>query len=253
MRLPAFVRSIIQNTLHKCGYEIHRCHRDGETTAGALYEWVHPHATYSPWNADTDFLETYRDIHLHTRVDRYRCFDLWSLVGQSRKAEGSLIEVGVWRGGTGALIARRASLAGINAPVYLCDTFTGVVKASHRDTVYRGGEHADTTRQTVEALLDTLGISNVKILEGIFPEQTAHMIREDRFRFCHIDVDVYQSAKDILDWIWHRMSIGGIIVYDDYGFQQCSGITKHVEEQVHDPDRVILHNLNGHAVIIKIR
>lgn len=53
--------------------------------------------------------------------------------------------------------------------------------------------------------------------------------------------------------VWHRTSIGGIIVYDDYGFQQCSGITKHVEEQIHDPDRVVLHNLNGHAVIIKIR
>jgi O-methyltransferase len=90
-------------------------------------------------------------------------------------------------------------------------------------------------------------------LEGTFPDDTAHLIQENTFRFCHIDVDVYQSAKEISDWIWEKMSIGGVIVYDDYGFPSCDGITKFVEEQHQNPDRIILHNLNGHAVVIKIR
>ena len=49
------------------------------------------------------------------------------------------------------------------------------------------------------------------------------------------------------------MPIGGIIVYDDYGFYGCDGISRFVEEQMSLPDRVVLHNLNGHAVTVKIR
>jgi O-methyltransferase len=48
------------------------------------------------------------------------------------------------------------------------------------------------------------------------------------------------------------MVSGGIVVYDDYGFQRCDGITKYVEEQIYDKDRIVIHNLNGHAVILKL-
>ena len=48
-----------------------------------------------------------------------------------------------------------------------------------------------------------------------------------------------------------RLVLGGIVVYDDYGFQGCEGITRFVEEQRGLPDRLLLHNLNGHAIIVK--
>jgi O-methyltransferase len=218
------------------------------------YETVMPHATYAPWNTDAVFLETYRAIQGYTLVDKYRCYELWTLVEQSRKIEGAIIEIGVWKGGTGALIAKKAKLCGIFDSVYLCDTFTGVVKTTDQDTHYKGGEHSDTSRHIVESLIfENLNLNNVKILEGIFPDQTAHLIRDERFRLCHIDVDVYQSAQDIIDWIWDKLVIGGIIVYDDYGFNTCDGITKHVNEQKSYPDRLIFHNLNGHSIIVKIK
>jgi O-methyltransferase len=42
-------------------------------------------------------------------------------------------------------------------------------------------------------------------------------------------------------------------VYDDYGFEACDGITKYVEEQIACPDRLVMHNLNGHALIVKMK
>ncbi len=69
---------------------------------------------------------------------------------------------------------------------------------------------------------------------------------------CHIDVDVYESTKGIVEWIDSKMVIGGIYVYDDYGFPNTGGVTKFVEEQRYLPDRLVLHNLNGHAVVIRI-
>ncbi len=194
--MPSMLRNLIQSSLRSRGYEVRR-YRSGSS---ALYAPVEPYATYSPWNGDAAFIETYARISSNTLVDRLRCFELWQLVKQSAKLRGALLEVGVWRGGTGSLIAQAARSSEISDTVYLCDTFSGVVKAGIEDGSYVGGEHADTSMPTVQSLLDSLHLTNVRMLQGIFPNDTAHQITEDTFRFCHIDVDVYQSAKEILEW-----------------------------------------------------
>jgi O-methyltransferase len=235
------------------GYECLRWYRRLAAQGSPSYQLLNPIADYAPWMTDPQFLETYHTIQPYTLVDMYRCYELWTLVEQSQKLAGSLIEIGVWRGGTGALIAQRAKLSGITDPIYLCDTFTGVVKASAHDPLYQGGEHHDTSLGLVEDLVyNQLKLEHVKILQGIFPEETANVLDHESFRFCHIDVDVYHSAKDITEWLWNKLTIGGMIVYDDYGFFGYAGVTTYVEEQRHALDRLVLYNLNGHAVIIKI-
>jgi O-methyltransferase len=252
VNLSGWVKGTAVRLARKTGYEIRRRPRD-PNVGGPLYGPVNLETTYSPWNGDEAFVAAYRAIVNHTLVDIYRCYELWSLVEQSHKLTGSIIEVGVWRGGTGTLLAERASTCGISDTVYLCDTFTGVVKASERDSTYRGGEHADSSRSTVERLLSSRKLSNARILEGIFPEETGCFLESATFRLCHIDVDVYRSARDAAEWLWPRLVVGGVIVYDDYGSQGCSGITQHVDEQISFHDRLVLHNLNGHAVVVKIR
>jgi O-methyltransferase len=253
-------KRVIQGLLDRCGYHLVRLPSDlskkhHEIVEGSrIYEAVTPQATYAPWNGDPLFEYTFDLIKAYTLVDVLRCWELWTLVEQSTKLEGDIIEIGVWRGGTGSLMAKKAELCGIQNLIYLCDTFTGVVKAGSNDTCYNGGEHADTSRQFVERLVeDVMKLSNVVVLEGIFPEESGAYLesRDARFRLCHIDVDVYQSAKDILNWVWRRMVVGGIVVYDDYGFETCKGITRFVNEQIGIKDRLVLHNLNGHAIVIK--
>ncbi len=242
--------SFIQGILRKCGIEVRKAHKYGDSN----YENIFPNASYAPWNKDELFLDTYSKITDFTLVDKYRCYELWTLVEQTSKLdEGCLIEIGVWRGGTGALIAQQAKNCSINDTVYLCDTFKGVVKAGAEDKDYVGGEHSDTSRELVQNLISqNLKLENGKILEGIFPDETADVVESKMFRFCHIDVDVYQSAEDIVDWIWPKMVRGGIIVYDDYGFYTCDGIAKHVEAHISKKGRFVFQNLNGHAVIVKL-
>jgi O-methyltransferase len=91
------------------------------------------------------------------------------------------------------------------------------------------------------------------MLIGAFPDETGSEIAGNRFRLCHIDVDVYESARATLDWVWPRMPAGGVIIFDDYGFLSTSGITRLVNEERGKPDRIIIHNLNGHGLLIKIR
>ncbi|MFZ0394766.1 MAG: TylF/MycF/NovP-related O-methyltransferase [Terracidiphilus sp.] len=67
----------------------------------------------------------------------------------------------------------------------------------------------------------------------------------------HIDVGVYQSAKDVLHFVWPRIEFGGVVVFDDYGFETCSGIPTLIAELLTDTDNLVIKNLNGHAIIIK--
>jgi len=209
-------------------------------------------STYSPWLNDSGFIETYGRVQSHTLVDRLRCYELWSLVKESAKlAAGALIEVGVWRGGTGCLIADAARLAGLAETVYLCDTFQGVVKAGPRDTKYKGGEHADTSEDIVARLAADMGLKNLAILRGIFPDETSKAVTDPQFRFAHLDVDVYESTRDILSWVWPRLAPGGIVVFDDYGAYGCEGVTRLVNEVSGGNDRIFVHNTNGHGILMK--
>lgn len=208
-------------------------------------------ACYTPWNVDRPFLEFYGRVKPNTLMDPYKAYGLWMLVQQAAKLEGALMEVGVWRGGSGALIAKRAELCGVEDPVYLCDTFEGVVKATGSDSHYRGGEHSDTSEAIVRELVGRLGLARVVVLKGVFPDETAAQVQADRIRFCHVDVDTYESARDILAWVWPRLVPGGIVVYDDYGFPRCDGIRDYVDEQLALPDRLVVHNLNGQAIVFK--
>lgn len=212
------------------------------------YSKVLPEACYAPWLSDGEFAKVYAIARNNTLVDIYRCFELWELAKQAAALPGDFLEVGVWRGGTACLLARAAT--GTNKTVYLADTFAGVVKASSADDWYRGGEHADTSVETVQELLKSVGVTNCEILTGIFPDDTGQRVRGG-LSFVHIDVDVYQSAKDIFEWAAPRMQPGAVVVFDDYGFDKCPGVTRLGNEIKGRSDFLLLHNLNGHAVAVK--
>lgn len=211
-----------------------------------LHKKALPGATYAPWLNDTDFVACYEAIKENTMVDLYRCYELWQLGRQQAGIEGVYLEVGVWRGGTGCLLANRAR----GKTVYLADTFTGIVKTSERDTAYSDGTHADTSQALVERLAHQLRLENVKILKGMFPEDTGHLV-QGPIALLHCDVDVYASAKGVVEWAIPRLSRGGVIVFDDYGFSGCEGVTRFVNEIRDSGDFFFVHNLNGHAILLK--
>lgn len=211
----------------------------------------HITSDYPKHLADAPFQAANAAAEAHTLVDSTRRHELWSLVRQSGKlAPGNYLEVGVWRGGTGLILAEAVRHFALTGDIYLADTFSGVVGAGEHDDDYVGGEHADTSEQIVRQLLDKHGHTGVRILKGRFPQDTGHGF-EGAIRLLHLDVDVYQSAADALEWAFDRIVPGGIVVFDDYGFSTCSGITRLCEELERDPRFFFLHNWNGHCVLLK--
>ena len=209
------------------------------------------YSTYSPWLDDKEFVGTYNKIKNNTLVDIYRCFELWNFIKRNKHLEGDILEVGVWRGGTGCIMAKSAQLFS-PCKIYLADTFKGVVKAGEKDTIYKGGEHSDTSVSIVKDLLKELKISNTELLIGIFPGEVflPKSPKKSLIKLCHIDVDTYQSAKEIFINIWPNITKGGAVVFDDYGFWGCEGITTLCNE-ISVSDGIFIHNLNGHGIFIK--
>jgi O-methyltransferase len=212
-----------------------------------FHETFVPNATYSPWKTDQEFFTLYNLIKERTLVDIYRAWQLWNLVIQVNHLKGDVLEVGVWKGGTAAIIGRAA--AGIGK-AYFADTFEGVVKTGEFDTYYKGGEHAYKEVSEVEQLLNENGVNNCRVLKGIFPDDFSDEFKNSLFRFCHIDVDVYQSGLEIFNYIWPKLIVGGVIVFDDYGFLGCEGITRLVNG-LKIENGIVNYNLSGQAVIIK--
>jgi len=217
------------------------------------HQKIFPRATYSPWYSDPEFSQVFMAIHKNTMVDMYRLYELWSIAKQLAGVEGCFLEVGACRGGTGALLAHVAANSSPSRQVYLADTFKGVVKTGPMDTDYVDGHHSETSIEIVKDLLASMNLTNTTVLEGIFPEDTAAQVTSDKIALLHSDVDVYQSTKDVVEWALPRLSVGGVIIFDDYGFYSCEGVTRYVNELRAHENLFFVHNLNGHAVLIKMK
>lgn len=219
-----------------------------------------PQATYSPWLDDKNFQKIYQVAKNNSLVDEFRMYELWQLAQQAVRSGGSFLEVGVWRGGSSAIIqaaieqaASETAATGNDIPkFYIADTFKGVVKAgSKEDTLYKGGEHSDTSLDMVEDLFEKLHLTKPDIMVGIFPDDHPDLDIQ-KIGFVHSDVDAYQSTKDIIEWCMPRLVKGAVLIFDDYGFRGCEGVTSYVNELLTIyPDKFVkIHNLNGHAILI---
>lgn len=174
-----------------------------------------------------------------------RLYTLWQ--GVEHAGDGAVVEVGVFRGGGSAFLARSLRRLGKQNPVVAYDTFEGhVVVDLEEDGEQRVGQFAETSYESVAEYLRPLG---VEVVKGNFLEVTE---LPSRVAFAHIDVDVYRVTAHCLATFADRMAPGAWIVVDDYGFTSCPGAHKAVEEFIAQrSDFARLHHTSGQAVLIR--
>jgi O-methyltransferase len=90
----------------------------------------------------------------------------------------------------------------------------------------------------------------VATYKGWIPERFAEAA-DRKFSFVHIDVDLYEPTRDSIRFFYERMSEGGIIVCDDYGFATCPGATRAIDEFLADKPEAMLVLTGGGGFLVK--
>ncbi|MBU1036492.1 TylF/MycF family methyltransferase [Patescibacteria group bacterium] len=176
------------------------------------------------WEVDENFIQLYRIIESDTSVSVNRCFMIYQYARQVKDLGGEVAEFGVYKGGTAKLIAEIFKEE--NKIIYLFDTFSGMPETDKDIDLHQQGDFADVSLKEVKNYLKNY--NNLEFCEGYFPEITLGL-KDKKFCFVYIDVDIYKSIKDGLEFFYNRMVKGGVIVIDDYEGKNCPGVKKAID------------------------
>jgi hypothetical protein len=145
---------------------------------------------------------------------------------------GDLVECGVARGGSAALIALTLRQMHAKRDLWLFDTFQGLPKPSDDNPDYKIAElYTGTCAASLEEVRNSLCflelIDNVHMVPGLF-QDTVQKAPIKSISLLHLDGDWYESVKICLDSLYDKVSSGGVIQFDDYG--HWAGARKAVDE-----------------------
>ena len=193
-----------------------------------------------------DFLQIYYEIKDRTLVEIDRCYMLYQWAKYARSLDGIAAEVGVFNGGTAKLIAKTLR----NKKIFLFDTFEGIPESDINIDLHKKGEFASSYMDVQEWMADC---KNVEIIKGIFPEPAKRQIYYHPYCFIHLDLDVYKSTLDSLNYFYDKLVRGGVLISDDYEWEGCPGVTKCINEFFEDKEEEVIITTKNQCLIIKKR
>ncbi len=199
------------------------------------------------WSQDAAFAQVCHEAQPYTFLGPDRLFMLWQYARAARTLAGDVAEVGVYRGGSAKLLA--AAFAGSGKSIHLFDTFAGMPEVTPElDGDYRTGDFADTSLEAVRRLFAP--DDPVYWHAGVFP-QTADPVKDRQFCFVYIDVDIYRSTKDCLEFFYPRLVPCGCFMLDDYQSVKAPGVKQAVTEFLRGKPETPIITAKGQCVIIK--
>ncbi|MCG2686745.1 TylF/MycF family methyltransferase [Candidatus Parcubacteria bacterium] len=172
-------------------------------------------------------------------------YQVCAMVDRVKEICGDIVEVGVYRGGTAKLICEIEK----NKTVHLFDTFAGLPELHEKDAhkLFYKGAYTAEFEDTRDYLKD---YKNIHFYKGLFSEN-AYLLKDKNFSLVHLDVDIYQSTLDCLNFFYYRMSKKGVILSHDYPVSK--GVKLAFDEFFKDkPEMVIELPGCGQCMIIKI-
>jgi len=162
-------------------------------------------------------------------------FDYWQikrllyfrgLLDSVSSVDGDVVECGVGRGESFYLLSALTSLELRGRNIWGFDSFEGFPEPSKEDSSSRNPQKGDWKEFTIKVddiskMLQEGGIptdfieQHVHIVKGFFikslPQFTGNNIA-----LLHLDVDLYESYKQTLEYFWPKVSVGGVVLFDEY-------------------------------------
>ena len=156
-----------------------------------------------------------------TMVDKGR----FETISRNKKTvenvEGDIIECGVWRGGMSIFLSTIFS----DRKIWVCDSFDGfqplkIAKYQYKDEVHTPNYDSmiKVSLEQVQSNFSRFGFptsdKRINYLKG-WVKDTLNTDEIKKIALLRIDVDSYSATKEVLDLLYSKVSIGGLIVFDD--------------------------------------
>ena len=160
-----------------------------------------------------------RRVRLHTLVQ---------LLGETGVIDGDVAECGCYQGLSSYLMCsylRKRAPGFRGARYHIFDSFQGLSEPTLEDDVPDGAEQAERIRTMCVTGAFAASLGEVKRNLAGFPEiefhpgwipLSFHRLPERRYRFVHVDVDLYDPTLESFEYFYPRLAPGGIMVSDDF-------------------------------------
>lgn len=175
-----------------------------------------------------------------------------------RNIEGDFVECGVWRGGNAIVAARFFQINGIDKKVWCFDTFEGMTPPTAADVTHTGRPAIDDFVRSSKGSHSTWGYVALEEVQENFAKRDlltgVNFVKGDvlvtlsqhrealppQISVLRLDTDWYESTKKELEILYPLLSVGGVILIDDYG--AWSGSRQAVDEYFEKhQNRPLLH------------
>jgi O-methyltransferase len=152
-----------------------------------------------------------------------------------RNLPGSIVECGVWRGGTMMAVAHLLQMHEVfDRDLYLFDTFEGMPPPADIDVDFRGrkAKRMFASKKLSEDSSNWCYASLAEVQSNLgaigYPENRIHFVAgkvedtiptnaPEKISILRLDTDWYESTKHELIHLYPRLANGGVLIIDDYG------------------------------------
>ncbi len=177
---------------------------------------------------NNDIFEIENEFYARSSVDRLsKLIAHYELYKKVFNLDGDILEFGVFKG---VSLIQWASFREIfgrvsNQKIVGFDTFAEFPKTSfEKDIKLREKFIAEAGLNSIdkaglEKILENKQFSNIKLVQGDILETVPLYLQENKeikISLLHIDVDIYEPTKVILESFYDKVIEGGIIILDDY-------------------------------------
>lgn len=199
---------------------------------------------------DRKFMQAFR-AHATNHQERSLELRLNTLVWAASEAlhlPGDFVECGVWRGFCSAVIADYLDFETVPKTYYLYDTFAGIPPEFDSE---KHDAPAFAAPGLYEKVLATFSrYANVRVVKGIVPYSFADAAPE-KVAFLHLDMNSSKSEIAALEVLFDRVSPGGLVVFDDYGWTGYRAQQLAEERFMAERGHRILELPTGQGLLIK--
>lgn len=130
----------------------------------------------------------------------------------SRKIPGDFVECACYKGTSARIICDYVDFAKSDRKYYLYDLFEHDESMAHHSMPEHGNSLFDRVKSRFS------GFPNVVVTKGFVP-QVLDEISPETISFMHIDLNNAAAEIGALERLFERLSPGGILVLDDYGWR----------------------------------